>query len=422
MKTFMMTTAIVAVTSFGAFAQTATTTGQATTDPAAQQPAQTGQMDQQRLVPAFLASDFTGKNLYTLDDESVRVVRDERLGARGTVATDPAAPATTATGTAATAPAAGTATQPGVTAQPGATTGVHPQARYGDWDRTRMRWETGETFAAQRDRWNNVGDIADIVMTADGDIHGILIDVGGFLGIGARTVMVDIDELHFVLDHEGGGGWFDDTADEFFIVAAMSEAELEALPEWDDANLRRGFETRGYYGQYEPGATMGHDGQVAQQEGRVVTTETTAVQQTQPQDQQQAQVQQAQPQDQQQQQQVQVQQAQPQDQQQMQARTQQPEGYQVMAREQLTVDTLQGADVYDAQNQQIGNVEDLVLAADGTSIEAIVLDIGGFLGIGQHRVALQVQEVDIFHDQQQQVRVQVPMTQQELEQLPEHQM
>jgi sporulation protein YlmC with PRC-barrel domain len=228
---------------------------------------------------------------------------------------------------------------------------------------------------------------ADVVMTADGDIRGILIDVGGFLGIGARTVMVDIDELHFVLDHQQGttGGWFDDTADDFFIVAAMSEAELEALPEFDEAMLRGGFETRRYQPTHAQEGMVqdGHHGSARNGSRHEQPVQQPA-------------------------------------QDGMMVRTQAPDGFQPMAQEQLTADTLMGANVWDGQNQQIGQVEDLVLAADGAQIEAIVLDVGGFIGIGTHRVALNLQEVDIFWgDAQQEVRVQVPMTQEQLEQMPE---
>ncbi len=333
MKKLMLTTAIVAVTSFGAYTlSTDTTYGQTTS------------ADSQ-MVPAFLVSDFSGKNLYTLDIDEARNLRDRE--------------------------------------------NVEGRSR---WDQTQMRWESSQTFVAHRDRWENIGNIGDVVMTADGEIHGVLIDVGGFLGIGARTVKVDLDHLYFVLDDDGAnGGWFGDTADDFFIVAAMTKAELEGLAEFDADQLRSGLERRGYEDRRdEPGETMDQDGQVEEREGR-----DAAVTEEQELDEQEAM------------------------QQDQQARTQAPEGYELMAQDQRTADMLIGADVYDGENQQIGTVQDLVL--DENEVSHLVIDIGGFLGLGEHRVALQHQEVDIFwSDQDGNVRVQVPMTQQELEQMPEH--
>ncbi len=46
-----------------------------------------------------------------------------------------------------------------------------------------------------------------------------------------------------------------------------------------------------------------------------------------------------------------------------------------------------GAAVYNDQNQRIGKIEDMIVSPDG-KVSAAVLDVGGFLGIGSHRVAI----------------------------------
>jgi sporulation protein YlmC with PRC-barrel domain len=48
-------------------------------------------------------------------------------------------------------------------------------------------------------------------------------------------------------------------------------------------------------------------------------------------------------------------------------------------------------DVYNEQNQKIGKIEDLVIAPDGT-LSVAVIDVGGFAGIGRHRVAIPVKQ------------------------------
>jgi sporulation protein YlmC with PRC-barrel domain len=48
---------------------------------------------------------------------------------------------------------------------------------------------------------------------------------------------------------------------------------------------------------------------------------------------------------------------------------------------------LVGVSVYDDQNKSVGKVDDLLLDRDG-SVKAVVIGIGGFLGIGQKQVAL----------------------------------
>jgi sporulation protein YlmC with PRC-barrel domain len=46
-----------------------------------------------------------------------------------------------------------------------------------------------------------------------------------------------------------------------------------------------------------------------------------------------------------------------------------------------------GATVYNDQDQRIGKIEDMIVSPDG-KISAAVIDVGGFLGIGRHRVAI----------------------------------
>ena len=49
------------------------------------------------------------------------------------------------------------------------------------------------------------------------------------------------------------------------------------------------------------------------------------------------------------------------------------------------------ASVYNDSNQKIGKVGDLIIAPDGT-LSVAIIDVGGFLGIGRHHVAIPVQQ------------------------------
>jgi sporulation protein YlmC with PRC-barrel domain len=55
---------------------------------------------------------------------------------------------------------------------------------------------------------------------------------------------------------------------------------------------------------------------------------------------------------------------------------------------------LVGATVYNDQGQRIGKIEDMLVSPDG-KLSVAVIDVGGFLGIGKHRVAI---PVDQFSD------------------------
>jgi sporulation protein YlmC with PRC-barrel domain len=52
--------------------------------------------------------------------------------------------------------------------------------------------------------------------------------------------------------------------------------------------------------------------------------------------------------------------------------------------------------VYNEQNQKIGQIDDLVIAPDG-SLSVAVVEVGGFLGIGKHRVAIPVTQFTTIH-------------------------
>ncbi len=48
------------------------------------------------------------------------------------------------------------------------------------------------------------------------------------------------------------------------------------------------------------------------------------------------------------------------------------------------------SDVYNDKNEKIGRVDDLIVAPDG-SLSTAIIDVGGFLGMATHRVAIPVQ-------------------------------
>ena len=164
MKTLMLSTALVTVTAFGAMAQ--------------EKAGSMAQGDDARsTVPAFLSSEFTGMDLYTLDNNDARALRD------------------------------GSGTDDMSVAE-----------------RDRMRWTSSETFAAERDNWADVGSISDIVMTQDGEFRGVLVDVGGFLGLGAKPVALPISSLNFMRDENG----------KVHATTAMTKDQLKELPEHKD--------------------------------------------------------------------------------------------------------------------------------------------------------------------------------------------
>src|SRR5690242_11338400 len=50
-----------------------------------------------------------------------------------------------------------------------------------------------------------------------------------------------------------------------------------------------------------------------------------------------------------------------------------------------------GAPVYNDKNEKIGKIGDLIVKPDGT-LSLAVVDVGGFLGMGRHHVAIPVEQ------------------------------
>ncbi|KQQ58760.1 photosystem reaction center subunit H [Rhizobium sp. Leaf311] len=63
----------------------------------------------------------------------------------------------------------------------------------------------------------------------------------------------------------------------------------------------------------------------------------------------------------------------------------------------LTASQLEGMDIYNAQNEEIGEIEDVVIG-DGKSVIGLVASVGGFLGIDKSYVVLDLSSVAINND------------------------
>jgi hypothetical protein len=94
------------------------------------------------------------------------------------------------------------------------------------------------------------------------------------------------------------------------------------------------------------------------------------------------------------------------------------EGYTAAEAKDLTTEMLTGARVYGSADEDVGEVSELILT-DAGEITNAVIDVGGFLGIGEKSVSVPLEELNILHENEgSDVRVYINMTQEELEALP----
>ncbi len=193
------------------------------------------------------------------------------------------------------------------------------------------------------DDWEQIASISNLVLGMDGQVRGVLVDVGGFLGIGARTVMLTMDSVRIATQSD---------SDLVYAVINATREELEAAPEYE---------------VYDRTAMMNDD----------ASTPLIGV-------------------------------AEPQ------------EGFVVVEWSTLTVDQLRTAAVYDINNERVSDISDVLLGTDET-VEAVLIDVGGFLGIGARTVAIPMDQLEIQGNEDiSDLRVYLAITEEQLEALPEY--
>ncbi|MDQ2065484.1 PRC-barrel domain-containing protein [Xinfangfangia sp. CPCC 101601] len=94
-----------------------------------------------------------------------------------------------------------------------------------------------------------------------------------------------------------------------------------------------------------------------------------------------------------------------------------PEGYSMADFATVTADQLKGVNLYDAEGNDVAEIADVVIGADN-KVTGIITDVGGFLGMGEHRVSLNPDQVHIYKNTDGDMRAYVPMTKDALKALP----
>jgi hypothetical protein len=88
-----------------------------------------------------------------------------------------------------------------------------------------------------------------------------------------------------------------------------------------------------------------------------------------------------------------------------------------LATAELTPGLLEGATIYDAEDHKVGTVSHV--HGSGAASE-IVVDVGGFLGIGAKPVSVPASDLDFMRDKHGEVHAVSRWTKEALEAMPEH--
>jgi sporulation protein YlmC with PRC-barrel domain len=199
----------------------------------------------------------------------------------------------------------------------------------------------------------NVGQVSDLVLDEDGQVVAVIISVGGLLGIGARDVAIEWDQIERRVD-----------GDDIALSVDFPEDRLENAPDYDSdrSDRRTGMtgtdrdnQRAGQTGDQRPGQRVGQD--TEQRPGQRVGqgTEQHADQR---------------------------------------ATAGRTEYVETMPARGFHSDSLIGQNVKSSHNNEtIGEISNLVLDSDGQVVAAII-SVGGLLGIGARDVAISWDQIE----------------------------
>lgn len=214
----------------------------------------------------------------------------------------------------------------------------------------------GETvYNGTGDDAQNIGDVNDIVLTKDGKAESLVIGVGGFLGIGEKSVAYDFAKAAWA--EKNGDRW---------LVAQTTKEELAAQPDFDRKPYDPAPATTASNDVTTPAPTAAAPADTAAPMDKTAEapaaaapdakatdpTETAAIDKS--------------------------------------TLTEMPVG-------EIRGDDLKGTTVYGANDAKVGEIGDVVLAPDSKP-DAVIVDVGGFLGMGEKEVAVGMDNLKFMTD------------------------
>lgn len=251
-------------------------------------------------------------------------------------------------------------------------------------------------YTSSAENAESVGDINDLLVGSDGKIDAAIVGVGGFLGLGEKDVAVSYDQLRLTTDDDGS----------YYVVLETSKEELEAAPEFEvvtaeqaksemksderaprdqmaaadnsDATAKEPM-AEGQMAAKEPMTDEAKRDQMAAMEREAVTSrevdrETVAAGR---------------------------------------------QDYAIVDVSTMGTDELIGANVYSYDNDSVGEIGEIILADDGKT-DAVIIDVGGFLGLGEKPVAVAFEDLEFRADENGTLYVYTQFTEEQLESAREY--
>lgn len=84
-------------------------------------------------------------------------------------------------------------------------------------------FNVGEPLLEIPPQWGEIGEVEDLALDSDGNLAGLVVEIGGFLGIGESMVLLPTDHVRTVR-----------VGDDVMYLTDLTEEQLRELPEVDD--------------------------------------------------------------------------------------------------------------------------------------------------------------------------------------------
>ncbi len=191
--------------------------------------------------------------------------------------------------------------------------------------------------AGAEQEWDDIGEVNDVILGRDGQVKAVIIGVGGFVGIGEKDVAVEMSSIKMVNEK--------DDADDFFLVVNTNKETLTELEAFSRTSMME-QETEMAAARDDHSAT---DPMMDGEREMLMAPDIAR------------------------------------------------DGFGVANAEELTTEDLTGARIYGINDEDIGEINSLIVNDQG-QIERAVLDIGGFLGMGEHQISVTLDELSILRE------------------------
>ncbi|OOY13302.1 hypothetical protein BMG00_05800 [Thioclava marina] len=295
--------------------------------------------------------------------------------------------------------------------------------------------DPSEAVKAADQNWEDIGEVSDVVIDMNGNVDAVLVDVGGFLGIGEKTIAISMGSLRLIPDG--------DTENAYFVVMKGDKAMLDQAPAYE-GNMQTSWADTS-----ETEATMNKTGDEAEASaesaGQAMDDAADATKQaaSDAADKTKAMTEEAAQNTEQAAQNAGEAMGDAADKAEAatkdaaaktgsaidnavdstaaavgQAGQATAESGKQVDIASVDPDVLRGEGVYGPNDDKVGDVSELVTGPDG-SIQGVVIDVGGFLGIGAKPVQIEANQLTVLQDDHS-ITVHTDLTEEQLKQMPKY--